>query len=256
MGHRYYDPKVGRFVNRDPISYGGGLNVYAYAGNNPITMNDPEGTDKLDDLMEESLSEGGRDTTLDGMMGAIHKGSGAALQVSGAVADSIPGISETEALTGVDSLGHPLSLGMRTLFAVGIFGSVIPSGARWLKFLEENEGVLGAHVLERHVGLSSFNLWWRLVTNPGLTKVSTFFSKSEAATIVGETIEANTKEIQAWLNSPVTTPLNLDYSGNGVAIGQQMIRGRSGLVDCYNARVALKKGTGAVPWVVITAFPQ
>jgi RHS repeat-associated protein len=43
MTHRYYDPKVGRFVNRDPIGYHGGVNVYAYAGNNPITRGDPSG---------------------------------------------------------------------------------------------------------------------------------------------------------------------------------------------------------------------
>ena len=31
--HRYYDPPGGRFVSKDPISYAGGLNLYAYAPN-------------------------------------------------------------------------------------------------------------------------------------------------------------------------------------------------------------------------------
>ena len=31
--YRYYDPRVGRFVSKDPISYAGGLNLYAYAPN-------------------------------------------------------------------------------------------------------------------------------------------------------------------------------------------------------------------------------
>jgi len=41
---RYYDPKVGRFVTKDPISFAGGdVNLYAYVGNNPVTGIDPSG---------------------------------------------------------------------------------------------------------------------------------------------------------------------------------------------------------------------
>ncbi|MFO0837521.1 MAG: RHS repeat-associated core domain-containing protein [Phycisphaerae bacterium] len=34
---------MGRFVQRDPAGFGGGLNVYLYAGANPVTGVDPSG---------------------------------------------------------------------------------------------------------------------------------------------------------------------------------------------------------------------
>ena len=45
LGLRYYDPQQGRFYTRDPIGYEGGINLYAYCGNNPIMGIDPSGTD-------------------------------------------------------------------------------------------------------------------------------------------------------------------------------------------------------------------
>jgi RHS repeat-associated protein len=44
LGHRYYDPSAGRFLTRDPIGYAGGINLYGFAGNNPVTGTDPDGT--------------------------------------------------------------------------------------------------------------------------------------------------------------------------------------------------------------------
>jgi len=41
LGHRYYDPSIGRFLSQDPIQ--DGSNWYAYCDNNPLTSTDPEG---------------------------------------------------------------------------------------------------------------------------------------------------------------------------------------------------------------------
>ncbi len=40
---RYYDPELRRFVSEDPIGLAGGLNLHAYAGNDPINLTDPSG---------------------------------------------------------------------------------------------------------------------------------------------------------------------------------------------------------------------
>jgi RHS repeat-associated protein len=40
---RYYDSTAGRFLTEDPLRWGGGLNLYLYVKNQPVTLNDPEG---------------------------------------------------------------------------------------------------------------------------------------------------------------------------------------------------------------------
>ena len=43
VGWRWYQPDTGRFIMRDPIGIDGGLNLYAYCGNNPLAAVDPMG---------------------------------------------------------------------------------------------------------------------------------------------------------------------------------------------------------------------
>ncbi|MFO1323087.1 MAG: RHS repeat-associated core domain-containing protein [Burkholderiales bacterium] len=40
---RYYDPDTGRYLSEDPISFDGGLNLYAYASGDPVNRIDPTG---------------------------------------------------------------------------------------------------------------------------------------------------------------------------------------------------------------------
>ena len=39
-GYRHYDPATGRWPNRDPIEEQGGLNLYGFVGNDPISYSD------------------------------------------------------------------------------------------------------------------------------------------------------------------------------------------------------------------------
>ena len=39
-GYRFYSPSLGRWINRDPIQEDGGLNLYGFVENNPVTLID------------------------------------------------------------------------------------------------------------------------------------------------------------------------------------------------------------------------
>jgi len=63
-GYRYYNPALGRWVNRDPIEEKGGVNVYGFVGNSPLSQFDSHGlsgfpgepdlSDVVDDLWGEN----------------------------------------------------------------------------------------------------------------------------------------------------------------------------------------------------------
>ena len=40
---RWYEPETGRWLSPDPIGFSGGLNLYAFCGNDPINYVDPSG---------------------------------------------------------------------------------------------------------------------------------------------------------------------------------------------------------------------
>lgn len=60
MGHRFYDPSgpaggTGRFLNRDPIGFRGGFNLFEYAASRPAYVSDPRGLQYGDDAESERI---------------------------------------------------------------------------------------------------------------------------------------------------------------------------------------------------------
>ncbi len=91
---RFYDPQLGRFISEDPIGLAGGINSFAYVGNNPVLYRDPgglcpqdtgqglnpvEGEKRWNDCMNRYLPEaypGGRNKPTGQAVGAANLASG------------------------------------------------------------------------------------------------------------------------------------------------------------------------------------
>jgi RHS repeat-associated protein len=53
--YRFYDPNLQRWVNRDPIGEGGGVNLYLNSGNSPVDQIDPFGFEPPIPLDEQQI---------------------------------------------------------------------------------------------------------------------------------------------------------------------------------------------------------
>ena len=65
---RIYSPTLGRFLQTDPVGYTGGINLYAYVGDDPVNASDPTGNCPV-------ILHGCGDSGLDGMEGTPSDGS-------------------------------------------------------------------------------------------------------------------------------------------------------------------------------------
>ena len=113
---RTYSPTLGRFLQADPIGVAGGLNFYAYVGNDPLNLTDPFG-------LAADGGNGGFSNYLNGSLsalGQIPRDIGNLLsnpsQIPGAVSSALPGIGPVGELpqAAVDALGALRFLGAVT----------------------------------------------------------------------------------------------------------------------------------------------
>ena len=103
---RYYEPQIGRFISEDPIRFSGGINFYAYVGNNPTSRIDPFGLAWPDELLKKAsdFSAGAGSVLSFGLTDVINNATGASSVVDKCsgwhMAGSVAGIALTTAIGG------------------------------------------------------------------------------------------------------------------------------------------------------------
>jgi RHS repeat-associated protein len=136
MGHRFYAPGQGRFVNRDPMGYGGGINQFGYVGNDPMNGADPSGFDRADNSLINIITDpdaGPQDdkySTSD-MSARDPDMVVAGFKTANMIGQSTPGVGTMlfgyDAITGCDAvMNHEIPLPDRVLDGVLAVASLIP----------------------------------------------------------------------------------------------------------------------------------
>ena len=100
--NRYYDQRTGRWTQEDPIGPAGGVNLYAYVGNNPITYSDPFGLEPLTDKERKAL--GNTCKTIDCDQIRVHRGN------DGAVTNGVRAVVLKASLGAAITLGNDIFL--------------------------------------------------------------------------------------------------------------------------------------------------
>ncbi len=124
---RYYDPKTGRYISRDPTGLAAGLNLYAYVNNNPFLYSDPFGLAAAPNPYAPSLLSsygpfclGARARYI--VISTLAGGAGGA--VSGAISGAVRGVTEALAASATGG-GVLLAPG---IIIVNIVGGAVLGG--------------------------------------------------------------------------------------------------------------------------------
>ena len=130
MKARYYNPYLCRFVSADPTGFGGGLNEYAYANGNPVSLIDPFGLGAIGDaqfsswLQSDSQRQNVSGLDLQGgILGVLDNVSDIPFGVATGTANDI-----VASVWGEDSSGNKISGFGRGVATASVFFTFVPVG--------------------------------------------------------------------------------------------------------------------------------
>ncbi len=143
--NRYYDPKIGRYTQPDPVGLLGGMNRYGYVQNDPVNLVDPNG--QFIQIIAGALGGG----IAGGITGAIvgfastYATSGSLTQaVEGGLTGSVAGAASGAIAGGLTAAGLPeLGLSAAELAGSSIWGEGFLSGV-WSGSAESLAGPVGS----------------------------------------------------------------------------------------------------------------
>lgn len=113
-GYRYYDPNLGRWLNRDPIQENGSLNIYLFSENSPIFLYDYLGL-KIYTSPEQLLGDGFNNIYI----------------ALGEIKDDILSAISCLSLAGAEAGLWGIGLGVDTLQSINDLVSEMPAGSSW-----------------------------------------------------------------------------------------------------------------------------
>ena len=218
---RYYDPQMGRWLTPDPAGQAGGMNLYAYCGNNPINLTDPLGlcsynnsvnntytntytSDGLpDNLDNPNFSYG---SSLGGFVPAIHTGAGYAKVTLEVAASLTPEEQARQAIQGTGTFNEKLSTTDRVLAGAGVVGDGVGAVAKLGEAVGDGVKIAkGAKVVEKaatNANKAAIN--WKSVLQFG----HTFMTHGEGEQITASLID------RARLEGPQGQWLNNEAAAN------------------------------------------
>jgi RHS repeat-associated protein len=147
---RYYDPDAGRFTQEDPIGLAGGMNLYGFAGGDPVNYADPFGLcpDPKDPICRFSVGRGAYSGAGFGAVLAGIGGKAEALMAYLASSDTWAGAGMAVLLSMDGGVGDVGAVGLGTSMLRGEFESVVRP-AIWRAEAAGNAGAYSTDNLAR-----------------------------------------------------------------------------------------------------------